>query len=880
MTIWAASSGVDFYDETHTLAGSQHSKYDASTGQLIAQIDAEGRATGFEYDAQGRMTHQRLGGTWNETSGAVTGGQVFEFAYDAYGNQTRFTNPRGAARTKYYDDQGRLVREFGPQFASTEEAAKANRYPVTAYEYDARGRLFKRTEGLTAVNATLSAATAVAESPRWMSQTYDPWTGALATVTFSDGRRITHAYDDYNRLTRVEVYQNTTAGEVLGHWRALVYDAATGRVASVASPEGVIRYNYNDKGELVSIKNPSGTEAEYFRDAWGRLATVRWTRAGQSAQSVRYVYDAQGRRQNVVRSNGVATTYGYDAQGRLDTITHAGASGTLLALDYTRDATGLIKDVAEQRASQPAAAWDYGYDSLKRLTTATRTVTGGGADAYVYTYDGAGNRLTKSVSINGAAATVTTYTYNAQDQLLTDGTNTYAYDAYGNLCYEKNGADILRHYEWNASNHLLKCTLNPGDQDEQTVAFGYNDQGDRVKRQVNSDPATKYLTDNQNPSGYSQSLAELDTSGAVVQKEYLYAESVAPNVESDKNGSISCLHDDHQGSTRLLTDEDGSVKNNSTYNYTLYGESLDGATEDRSLTTYAFTGQTRDPDLGLQYHRTRWLDTDHSCWLAEDPFFDYPENYGNSYGYASCCPVNYVDWSGLDAYAIYRPMGNMFRKGWPAIGHVYLAFDDKNMSPNGKWSQILNRYHFKKGEYSDTPGGRTYEDWITFSFHPRSVGNNSDDGNLVFTIYTDGNYIALNDHKPDIKDINTYTKSVITSVEEEQVRLFTTCMQSYNNLSAYHNYAVTASNCGGWAYNMVSYSELTWPYKARLFNSGSNTGGPLDFIGVGDIAYVSANAGYNALQMMKNGGVGEKIVAIPSAGIVITVVGEALQFSA
>lgn len=60
-------------------------------------------------------------------------------------------------------------------------------------------------------------------------------------------------------------------------------------------------------------------------------------------------------------------------------------------------------------------------------------------DDYQYTYDGAGNRLTQTV--NG---TTTSYTYNNANELTSDGSTTYNYDANGNLT--GNGAGLSLSY--------------------------------------------------------------------------------------------------------------------------------------------------------------------------------------------------------------------------------------------------------------------------------------------------------------------------------------------------------------------------------------------------------------------------------------------------
>lgn len=71
--------------------------------------DTDRTATKYGYDSQVRMTTTELGYTDAEA------GLEFQFDYDTYGNTTKFTNPKSKERTKFYDNKGRLVREFSPK---------------------------------------------------------------------------------------------------------------------------------------------------------------------------------------------------------------------------------------------------------------------------------------------------------------------------------------------------------------------------------------------------------------------------------------------------------------------------------------------------------------------------------------------------------------------------------------------------------------------------------------------------------------------------------------------------------------------------------------------------------------------------------------------
>ena len=109
------------------------------------------------------------------------------------------------------------------------------------------------------------------------------------------------------------------------------------------------------------------------------------------------------------------------------------------------------------------------------------------------------------------------------------------------------------------------------------VAFDLNDQGDRARRQDGTDPATKYLTDYQNPTGYSQVLTEINATTGEVQRDYLYGAEIL--AQADETNGFAYLHGDNLGSTRLLTDETGSAIDNTDYNYSPYGVPIDNGVD-------------------------------------------------------------------------------------------------------------------------------------------------------------------------------------------------------------------------------------------------------------------------------------------------------------
>lgn len=553
----------------------------------------------------------------------------------------------GHSRIKTYDNQGRLEAEYGPVCDQTTNTLLFGKRMATSYSYYSTGQIHSKTEGIA---ASVGAALTSARSTEFV---YDADTGRQIEKHVSWGspqvtERTVTSYKpakDGGGIDRVEVYG--TNGQ-LRYWKQYGYDPATRRVSSVSSPEGVINYLHNDYGELTQIKTTAGQVANYTWDEMGHLISVSSNvfaaGAGQQAGVCVYSYDAKtGRKTKLTRPNGVETGYAYDSRGWVKTITHSKADAEpYLKLDYQRYPNGLIHIQTETRTGEDpgTTTWTYDYDGAKRLISAV--ATGSHAASYSYTYDKAANRTSQKVD-----ASLTSYSYNSLNQLVAERTGAsfkeYAYDAYGNLVTETSdgGATPDRRYTWDGENHLVRAEFP--SEGAQAIAFEYSEQGARVGRKAtgfantgqNGD--TRFLVDTENPTGFSQSLAELDPTQPTPQAQYAWGDDLLS--EQSATGETGYILGDHLGSNRLSTSQAGTPT--SAMSYTPFGEP-----KGTSGSPYRFTGQYRDPALGLQYQRARWLNTAQAAWLSQDPVFDWPGNFGNAYGYCGCNPANATDRSG------------------------------------------------------------------------------------------------------------------------------------------------------------------------------------------------------------------------------------------
>jgi RHS repeat-associated protein len=546
-------------------------------------------------------------------------------------DQTAFKDPvwnagNGRERTKEYDSKGRLTRELGAK-GDDASGALTNRRWLKKYEYYSSGQLRKIAEGTAAANGTEEKTT------RSVEYVYDAWTGAQTEARFSDGRRIAKTYLPDGRTDGVDIFE----GSLRVYWKQYAYNPPSGLVSRITTPEGTLEFEHDDYGQVSRIRTSTGQDYEYTYNAVGNLQYI-YSRGlpGAPDQVVQYSYDQQGRRTLVRFSNGTETAYTYDAFGRAATIWHRKTSdqSNLLRLTYTRDRRGLIKQLVGERTSSTVTS-NYWYDHQKRLTDERRV--GSTTVWYRYTYDGAGNRLSEKVDED-----TTTYTYNSLGQLLSDGTFAYQYDTFGNLFRKLQGGLVKETYTFDGANCLRRMANDTG----QVVYLSYDEQNTRIGKRFQfgaTDQTTCYLMDFENPTGLSQTLAEYNPSDPTSMCAYVYGTELL--AQADGSHSAAFFHTDHLGSTRLLTDTSGSAIVGSDFSYKPYGELAGG---NGSLTSYAFTGQYRDPNLNLQYHRARWLNTELGSWLSLDKYFDLP-NFGNLYLYAGANSVNTIDLTGLYA---------------------------------------------------------------------------------------------------------------------------------------------------------------------------------------------------------------------------------------
>ncbi|MEM7758756.1 MAG: FG-GAP-like repeat-containing protein [Cyanobacteria bacterium P01_A01_bin.40] len=621
-------------DTTNELKDSKTNTYDA-LGNLIATTDELGRTTTYTYDLQNRQI-------------AVTdpNGNITKTEYDERGNIIATIDADDNRTETQYDQLNRQIA-----------TVDANQQ-LTKYEYDAVGNLVSITDPEKNVtrytydkaNRRISDTNQLGDS---RSYEYDP-AGNIIKTTDRNGRIKTYSFDKLNRSTTEEWldennnpirtfnYNYDKASQLISvndsdSAYAYVYDL-NGRLIEVDNagtpsvPNVVFNYDYDPVGNLLSVTDTidgevKGTEA-FTHDELNRVTRITQSGNDVADKRVDISYDkasqmtGMSRYSNLAGTNLVAeSNYTYDKFGRLTDLTHESQTDVLANYNWVYDETNRLTQY-----NSPEGTANYSYDDLDQITAADYDYQ---SDEN-YSYDDNGNRVGDG------------YVTGENNQLLSDGIYNYEYDAEGNRVRRiEIATGIVTEYEWDYRNRLTSVVTK--DSSGNVVAnsgYTYDAFNKRIAKSVDADGdgAGQAVVERYVLDGDHIALT-FDGEGNLTER-FLHGTEIDQIIaQENSNGEVLWALTDHQGSVKMLLDNDGSVVNNITY------DAFGGITIESNPNVnfrFGYTGREHDEETGLDYYGARYRDPSLGRFISEDTI-GFAGGDLNLYRYTFNSPLNYTD---------------------------------------------------------------------------------------------------------------------------------------------------------------------------------------------------------------------------------------------
>jgi RHS repeat-associated protein len=584
--------------------------YDA-VGNVLTESDRLGNTTTYAYDNLYRLTSS------TDANGGITA-----YTYDPVGNRLSLTDPVGNTTSWVFDGLNRVIEE--------ENELGASRF----FAYDLAGNLIQRTDRNGRVTQFTYDNLERRTTEEWMdgltvvkelSWSYD---AANQIVSAGDGTAdYTYQYDGAGRITQSQfdfaaLAQPVTLGQT--------FDAASRRTSLFASI-----------GATADFKNDFGY------DSLNRLTGL--TQQGQTGgnavaeKRINFAFLADGRTSEISRFADVAgtqnvanTTFGYDGAGRLTALTHAKDTTSFAGYGWTYDVANRLTSFTNSVYVAEDAV--YTHDDLGQLTGADRT---GSGDDEAYIYDENGNRITA----NGD-----TYTTGTNNRVLSDGTNSYLYDAEGNITRITNIATgDHRNLAWDYRNRLTKVTqFDASDVEQWRVEYVYDAYNRMVGRtEFTGGTSTPLAEDIFIYDGYQMAL-KLDASGNVESRTLWGAGTDQILATEDSSGNVTWPLTDHLNTVRDIVSYDSGTDTTALENHVVYDSfgKVTSETNPSVASDFKFTARYTDATTGLQWNLNRWYSPSLGRWMSEDPI-GFAAGDRHLSRYVNNHPLSFVDPAGL-----------------------------------------------------------------------------------------------------------------------------------------------------------------------------------------------------------------------------------------
>ena len=528
---------------------------------------------------------------------------VTRYAYDANGNLTKITTPKGSEIHRSYDADDRL----------TEERVLDRKNGIdrrVQYAYDAAGNVLKQailgTDGECLESSTrydLKDRATHRTNPaggvtRYLYDRNDRLRKEISPYGYEpesdDGAGVSYTYDSrgnrlrttnalgevvqefsYNLRNQPVIQKNT-----FGNRTELSYEL-DGKIKDIRRSGNHQRtlqqYEYNARGQITGVVDGNQNPISYDVDSWGRITGIgfadgvkegyEYTPAGQvsrtidgNGNAVQYRYNSLGKISERIDQLGFTETFRYDEEGNLSL--HIDRDGRQL-----QRACNVFGQPVYEKASDAEgkhtniSTWHY--DSLGRVT---RAVCDG--KSYEYIYDAHGNlkekrsngkrlvsythdRAGQITEIRDPAGVSTRYEYDILGRrsriFNDDGLEVrYGYDALNRIRHIRYGNGVETAYTYDGDGNVRTLETRAGENVLISFAYRYDGNGNRTAK-TGTQAALGGIT------------SEITAGNNALDISYNY-DVRGQLLEERRNGASVCYAYDKAGNRIRKTDAQGEIR--------------------------------------------------------------------------------------------------------------------------------------------------------------------------------------------------------------------------------------------------------------------------------------------------------------------------------
>jgi RHS repeat-associated protein len=457
------------------------------------------------------------------------------------------------------------------------------------------------------------------------------------------------------------------------------------------TPDYQDSYQYDSQGDVTQITQTGQTggdavatvQVDLTYNAAGQPQTISRYVGGQLAVTATYSYDSDDNLTGLVYSQGGTTlaqyAWTYSDESALVVPASAGSSSGSSELTWTPGSNVIVPPTDPSQipldllsgstsptnlitsATSVDGTANYSYDPAGQLTGVT---CGAGVSPATYSYDSNGNR------------TNTGYVIGPDNELLSDGTYNYSYDADGNCTERTNIATgAVTDYVWDNRDRLVEVIdrASAGGAITQDVHYMYDAEnrliGETVLIPGQTVQDTSYAyCGNQIVLQFDGTSSTSPLGVANLSHRYLWGPAVDQILAGEQVTGLT-----QPGNVLLpLTNDVGTVCDLAQYNaetgttsvvdhrvYDSFGN-LVSQTNAAVDFLFGFTGRPLDEATGLQNNLNRWYDAATGRWLSNDPI-GFSAGDPNLSRYCRNSATNFSDPDGLQPPA--APPGFIFPYG-------------------------------------------------------------------------------------------------------------------------------------------------------------------------------------------------------------------------